>query len=268
MKTFLNGIHLYYTTHGSSSGTPIVFLHGFPFSHEMWDAQIKALPDSYHAVAYDIRGYGASDVGDGQYSIEYFVDDLVALLDHLHIQQTILCGVSMGGYIALRMYERFPSRVNGLILCNTKSTADSDEAKIKRAATIQAIKQNGVRVFAENFLKSVFWKETFQSNSTAIEFIRELIVTNSPLGICGTQLALAARTDTTHVLSTIHVPTLVVTGEHDVLAPPSEAQTMSGNIPESELHIIPNAAHMSNIENTADFNRALLDFLELHWKKQ
>ncbi|HVN48772.1 MAG TPA: alpha/beta fold hydrolase, partial [Bacteroidota bacterium] len=220
----------------------------------------------YRAVTFDIRGHGASDVGDGQYSIEFFVDDLVALLDHLHIQQTILCGLSMGGYIALRMYERFPARINGLILSNTKSAADSDETKIKRAATIRAMKQNGVHAFAENFLQSVFWKETFHSNPAAVASIRELIVTNSPLGICGTQLALAARTDTTHVLPTIHIPTMVITGEYDVLAPPAEAQAMSKNISGSELHIVPRAAHLSNIENSDEFNRLMKIFLAMHWK--
>ena len=267
MKINLNGIHINYIEHGSPSGVPIVFLHGFPFSHEMWNPQAQALPDHFRSIAYDIRGHGASDVGDGQYSVEFFVDDLIALLDHLHIQQTILCGLSMGGYIALRMYERFPARINGLILSNTKSTADSNEAKINRAVTIRAVKQNGVRIFAENFLKSVFWNETFQSNPAAIEFIHDLIVTNSPLGICGTQLALAARTDTTHVLSTIKVPTLIITGNHDVLVPPSEAQILSGNIPGSEIHIIPNAAHMSNIENSEEFNRVMVQFLETHFKK-
>jgi 3-oxoadipate enol-lactonase len=268
MKINLNGIHINYTEHGSPSGVPIVFIHGFPFSHEMWDMQVKTLPDYYRSIAYDIRGHGASDAGDGQYTIEFFVDDLAALLDHLHIQQTILCGLSMGGYIAQRMYERFPARINGLILCNTKSSADSNEAKIKRAATIQAIRQHGVRTFAENFLKSIFWKETFHANPAAIELIRELIVTNSPLGICGTQLALAARTDTTHVLSTIKMPTLVMTGEYDILAPLSESRAMNEAITGSEFHIIPNAAHMSNLENSTEFNRVLLDFLESHWKKQ
>ena len=264
MKINLNGIHMNYIEHGSPNGVPVVFLHGFPFSHKMWNPQLKALPDHYRAIAYDIRGHGNNDAGDGQYTIELFTDDLAALLDYLHIQETILCGLSMGGYIALRMYERFPARIKGLILCNTKSSADSNEAKIKRAATTQAIKQYGVRTFAENFLKSVFWKETFQSNPAAIEFIRELITSNSILGICGTQLALASRTDTTHVLSTINVPTLVMTGEHDMLAPPVEARAMGGSIPESELHIIPNAAHMSNIENSEQFNRLLLEFLERH----
>jgi 3-oxoadipate enol-lactonase len=267
MKAFLNGLHLYYATHGDPANVPVVFLHGFPFSHEMWDPQINTVSDSYYIITYDIRGHGASDAGDGQYTIEFFVDDLAALLDHLRIQRAILCGLSMGGYIALRMFERFPSRVQGLILCDTKSAADTNEAKIKRAAAIQAIRQHGVRTFAETFLKSVFWKETFNSNPKAIDIIRELIITNSPLGICGTELALAARTDTTHVLPTIQVPTLVMAGEHDILITPSETEDLSKAIPGSELHIIPNAAHISNLENSPEFNRVLLEFLHQHWRK-
>ena len=119
-------------------------------------------------ITYDLRGHGQSEVGDGQYTIELFVDDLVALLDHLKITKTILCGFSMGGYIALRAIVRNPDRFNALILCDTMSAADSNEAKIRRASSMELIKREGVERYAEAFLKAVFAARTFRTNRSII----------------------------------------------------------------------------------------------------
>jgi 3-oxoadipate enol-lactonase len=265
MKSVINGITLNYSEQGLPQGIPLVFIHGFPLSHEMWKPQLPALPDSVRAIMYDVRGHGASDVSDGQFSIELFVDDLIALLDHLSIEKAVLCGLSMGGYIALRAIERFPNRINGLILCDTKSEPDTNEAKIKRTVSMKTIKTAGARAFTEDFVKSGFWEKTFDKNPEAIEFIKKIIYRNSPLGICGTLLALASRTDTTQVLSSIKVPTCIIVGEYDKLTPPSIAQAMHKTIAGSELHILPNAGHMSNLENTKEFNQRLIAFLKKHW---
>ena len=262
MKTFLNDIAINYTEHGMPQGLPVVFIHGFPFSHEMWGPQINVMPNNIHSISYDVRGHGDSNVGNGQYTIELFVDDLIALLDHLLIKNAVLCGLSMGGYIALRTFERHPHRVRGLILCDTKSESDTDAAKIKRTETMRAVKAEGVQAFAEEFVKAIFWEKTFETNPGVIAFIKHIICANSPRSICGTLLALASRTDTTSALSSIDIPTCILAGEHDKLTPPSDAQSMHKIISGSELHILPNAAHMSNLENTQDFNERLLTFLK------
>jgi 3-oxoadipate enol-lactonase len=262
MKTILNDVAVNYTERGMPQGLPVVFIHGFPFSHEMWEPQINVMPNTIHAIAYDVRGHGASDVGDGQFTIELFVDDLIALLDHLLIKKAILCGLSMGGYIALRTFEKHPDRVCGLILCDTKSEPDTNFAKINRTVTMKAVKTLGVPAFAEDFVKAIFWEKTFERNPSVIAFIKQIICANSPRGICGTLLALASRTDTTPVLSSIHIPTCIIVGEHDTLTPPSEAQTMHTMIAGSELHLLPHAAHMSNLENAQEFNERLTTFLK------
>jgi 3-oxoadipate enol-lactonase len=262
MKIRLNGIQINYTERGLPNGLPVVFIHGFPFSHEMWEPQMRALPNNIRAVTYDVRGHGASDVSDGQYTIELFVDDLIALLDHLVIDKAVLCGLSMGGYVALRAVERHPERIRGLILCDTKSEADGNEAKVKRTATIKTIKSAGVGAFAEEFVKMIFAAESFRTNADAIALITRLITANSPLGICGAALALAARTDTTAALSSIRVPTLVLVGEHDVLTPPAAARQMNDQIKGSELRIIPKAGHMSNLESAYAFNGEMQAFLQ------
>ena len=242
----------------------MVLIHGFPFSSEMWKGQTQVLQTNkkdLRIITYDLRGHGQSGVGDGQYSIELFVDDLIALLDHLKITKTILCGFSMGGYIALRAIERNPDRFSALVLCDTMSAADSNEAKIRRANSIKLVKKEGVGRFAEGFLKAVFAPQTFETQPDIIDEIRMNVLTNPPLGICGALLAMAGRTDTTNAFSRINVPTLILVGEHDGVTPPSAAKSMQDRIPNSELYLIKDAAHMSNLENPRMFNEHLTKFL-------
>lgn len=213
-------------------------------------------------ITYDIRGHGQSGVGDGQYSIELFVDDLVALLDYLKVAKTMLCGFSMGGYIALRAIERNPDRFSALVLCDTMSTADSNEAKVRRANSAKMVKKEGVGRFAEGFLKAVFAPRTFDGKPDVVDRIRKTVLSNSPLGICGALLAMAGRTDTTEALSKISVPTLIMVGEHDAITPPAAAKVMHDRILNSMLHIIENAAHMSNLENPGRFSEHLAKFID------
>ena len=262
MKVTLHDVAINYVERGMPQGVPVVFIHGFPFDHTMWEPQMLALPNEYRAIAFDVRGHGESDVADGIFSIEFFVDDLIALLDHLVLQKVVLCGLSMGGYIALRAVERHPERFKGLILCDTRSEADPNEGKVKRAATIKTVKTNGVKAFSEGFVKAVFAPESFEKHPKAVEKIKSIIVGTSPLGICGTLTALASRTDTTASLSNIKIPTLIMVGEQDTLTPVAASQSMHEQIGGSELHILPGAAHMSNMENTEAFNAALLKFLK------
>lgn len=265
MLTSVNGTNLYYADIGKEESLPIVLIHGFPFSSEMWVGQTQVLQDgkkNLRIITYDLRGHGRSGVGDGQYTIELFVDDLIALLDHLKITKTILCGFSMGGYIALRAIERNPDRFNALVLCDTMSAADSNEAKIRRANSIKLVKKEGVERFAEGFLKAVFSPKTFDTKHDVIDEIRRIILSNSPLGICGALLAMAGRTDTTEALAKIGIPTLILTGEHDAVTPPTAAKSMHERIPNSKLHLIDSAGHMSNLENPNMFNEHLTKFLD------
>jgi 3-oxoadipate enol-lactonase len=261
MKISINHLTMNYAERGLPQGIPVVFIHGFPFSHLMWEPQMKALPNHFRAITYDIRGHGESSVGDGQYSIEFFVDDLLGLLDHLVIDKAILCGLSMGGYIALRAYELFPDRIRGLVLCDTKSEADTNEAKLKRSAIVRTVKTAGVPVFADDFANLVFARQSFQTHPDIIENMKSVMRANSPLGISGAALALGIRTDTTPILSQIKVPTLILVGAEDALTPPAVAEAMQKQIPGAEIHIIPAAGHMSNLENPAEFNRHLVEFL-------
>jgi len=262
MKAEINGQSLNYYVKGAEDGLPVVFIHGFPLNYRMWEPQLAALPSRYRAVAYDVRGHGESAHSDGQFTIEFLVDDLLGLMDYLSVDRAVLCGLSMGGYIALRAVECHPERFRGLILCDTRSEADTSEGKVKRSGTIAAVKERGVQSFADGFLKLILAPVTIESKPVIVAKVKEMIVTNKQLGICGTLLALAARTDTTPALAGMDLPTLILVGEHDVLTPPTDAETMQSRLPRAELHVIPGAGHMSNLENPTIFNEKILEFLE------
>ena len=261
MLAQINGLQMWYEDLGNADALPVVLIHGFPFSHDMWRPQSAALTGRVRVVQYDLRGHGQTSSGDGQYPFEFFVDDLIALLDHLKIRKAILCGLSMGGYIALRTVERNPERVLALILADTQAKADSNETKLKRAASIKAIKTDGVNAFAENFLKTAFTPRSLAPKSESVTTIQSIIESTSPQGICGALLALATRTDTTMSLLAIQVPTLILVGEYDALTPISASQELHDRIRRSEMKVIKNAAHLSNLENSEDFNKQVIDFL-------
>jgi len=261
MRARVNGSALYYVDVGSRSNPTVVLIHGFPFSSEMWKGQISLLRESFRVIALDVRGQGRSTTGSGQFTIEFIVDDIIGLMDRLQLDHAVLCGLSMGGYVALRTMERHSDRVSGLVLCDTKSEADTNEGKVARSATIRQINESGVKVFAANFLRNAFSQTSLTNTKMADEATR-IILKNKPLGLCGMLLALASRTDTTPSLTKIDVPTLILVGEHDRITPPVFAEQMHSSIHNSELVLLPNAGHISNLERPTDFNSSLRSFLE------
>ncbi|HEY6192905.1 MAG TPA: alpha/beta fold hydrolase [Bacteroidota bacterium] len=261
MKFLTDGISIEYEVSGPRAGLPVVFVHGFPFDRRMWMPQLEALKEQYYAVTYDIRGFGASDAGDGQYSVEYFVDDLIGLLDHLKIPKAVVAGLSMGGYIALRAIERHPDRFRGVILADTRSEPDTNEGKVNRAAQARSVKRDGMKKFADAFLRAAFHPETPERLPEVVRGIRQVIEQTSPVAAAGTLLALAARTDTTPLLFTLTIPALILVGQNDTITPPAASSAMREKIPGAELHIISRAGHLSNLENAEEFNRHLLHFL-------
>lgn len=258
----VHGITLKYIDQGPRSGLPVVFIHGFPFSHAMWAGQVEAFSKDYRCIAYDIRGLGQSEPGDNQYSIEGHVDDLLGLLDALGLKKVLPVGLSMGGYITLRALERAQERFLGAVLCDTRSEADTDEARIRRFAGMKAVKADGSKVFADNFVRAVFAAASFERSPEAVAMIHDVISRTPPVSIAGTLLALASRTDTTASLTRIALPTLIIVGEEDTLTPPAASRAMHERIPGSSLRLIPGAGHMSNLENPGAFNDALAEFLK------
>ncbi len=259
MEKYVNGIAV--KEYGDKNQPPIIFIHGFPFSSGMWEQQIKQFKEQYYCITYDIRGLGKSPIGDGQYTMEMFVDDLLAIMDGLELNQAIIAGFSMGGYITLRAIEREPERFSALILCDTKSEADDNAGKIKRAQGVKAVNSYGAEKFATAFVPLAFAQGARQHIPDIFNATLEQAAATSPEGIKGCLLAMAGRTDTTKFLSDISVPTLLVVGEQDAITPPDVMQMMHERINGSELVTIEEAGHMAPVEQPEIVNQAIGDFL-------
>lgn len=247
---------------GDKKNTPVIFLHGFPLDHYMWDNQIKHLEKEYYCVSYDIKGLGESDPGDGQYTIESFVDDLFFVMDEMNIDRPVVCGMSMGGYIALRAVEREQSRFRGVILCDTKSAADNDEAKLKRAAGIKKINSEGAEKYVSGFIPNLFVPESVKDDNELYTSVLKRSIKSDPIGLKGCLLAMQGRTDTTPFMEKITLPALLLCGAIDTITPPLVMREMHEKIKNSEFAVAPRAGHMSPIENPEFINDMILGFLK------
>ena len=259
MEKYVNGIAV--KEYGDRHQPPIIFIHGFPFNSGMWEQQIKQFKEQYYCIAYDIRGLGMTPAGEGQFTLEMFVDDLFAVMDGLKLKTAVITGFSMGGYITLRAMEKEPDRFRGLILCDTKAEADDDAGRLKRAGAIKSIDTDGVEQFVSSFVPMTFCDDAPQRIPDIYNNTLEQAKAAPPTGVKGCLLAMAARTDTTASLSNISIPTLLLVGEDDIITPPAVMQDMHKRINGSEMITVPGAAHMAPVEQPEIINQAIAEFL-------
>lgn len=266
LSTKVNNISVSYLSKQSTSpAVTILFIHGFPFDKTIWREQLESLPDGVNGIAYDIRGFGESSSDHSFFSIDLFAKDLLALVENLNLDNCVLCGISMGGYIALRAAQLSMRCIKGLILCDTNCIADTNEVKMKRFNSIEQIVGGAKRDFTEGFVKNVFAEETLSKKPATVDFLRELIMRTEDKTICSTLLALASRTDTSDSLSLIEVPTLIIRGEDDKLMSEEQTTQLAEGIKQAELQIISASGHLPNLENAAEFNKSLNTFLNKHF---
>lgn len=259
-KRSINGLSVH--SYGNINNPAVVFIHGFPFDYTMWMNQLNSLKEDYYCVAYDIRGLGESYVGDGQYTMEFFVDDLFSIINEMNLEKPVLCGLSMGGYIALRAVERDQDKFSALILMDTKAEADNDAGKLNRARGINKINVEGLGSYVDSSVPNLFAEETPKEMKELYEHVLNHCKTHNPVGVKGCLLAMLSRTSTTTLLKKIKIPTLVMGGSFDKLTPPKEMRKMSEKIKESEFAIVPRAGHLSPLENPAFVNDMLKGFLK------
>lgn len=246
------------------SDTPVVFLHGYPFSKNMWRKQIDFLQTTNRVIACDIRGFGDSEDESSILSIDLFAEDLLQFMDSLKIEKAIVCGLSMGGFIALNAHKRYPDRFEALILCDTQCIADTPAVKEKRYKTIDDISANGARNFNDGFIENVFHKDSLSNKKKLVEELRTVVFANSQHIITAGLTALAERSETCSTLGAINIPTLIICGREDVVTPLAQSDFMHQMIEGSIMHVINNAGHVSNLEHPDEFNQQLLDFLTAH----
>lgn len=256
----VNNFNFSYDDVGDGS-IPIIFLHGFPFDKTMWRGQLDFLKFSYRLIACDIRGFGKSTDEESPLSIDLFGNDLIQFMDTLNIDKAIVCGLSMGGYLALNVIKRFPSHFEALILCDTQCIADTAESKEKRYKIIEEIETDGVTNFNEGFIKSVFHKDSLANKTELVEQLRGVVFSNSQHIISQGLVALAKRSETCSSLGEISIPTLIICGREDQVTPLAQSEFMNKHIKGSILQVIENAGHVSNIEQPKEFNKYLGEFL-------
>lgn len=260
MKKNIGGLSV--LLEGNQKNRAIIFLHGFPYDHTMWHNQIEAFRDDYYCVAYDIRGLGSSSVGDGQFTMESLVDDLEMIINELKMEKLpILCGFSLGGYIALRALERMEDKFSAVILCHTTSHADDNEEKLDRSDVIRRINAQGLTSFSKNFIGHCFSDGYKKEHKEVVDKRIAKSMKFNSIGVKGCLFAMLTRNDTTPYLPSLSLPTLVLCGELDTQTPPLAMKAMADQIPDASFVVLKNAAHMSVIENATDANDAIKTFL-------
>lgn len=260
MDINLNGVTIGYDDLGTES-TPIIFVHGFPFDKSSWEPQMEYFKHTHRVIAYNIRGFGTSTIGEEALSIRLFADDLVKLMDSLRIRKAIVCGLSMGGYILLNAAYRYSERFEAIVLNDTKYIADSFEMRVKRDETIAQIKADGLTDFAEGYVDTIFCTESKEHKTELVDKMKSVILSTSPVTITETLNALAQRWQMRPSLKEISIPTLILSGKDDKIAQPSQSEYVLGNITNTTKQSIENAGHMSNLEQPDEFNRYLSNFI-------
>jgi 3-oxoadipate enol-lactonase len=260
METLKNNISIY--KEGSREKQSVLFVHGFPFDHAIWDEQVSVLRKDYYCASYDVRGLGKSPAGDGQLTMEMLVDDLFDLIDELKLEKPVVCGLSMGGYIALRALEREQEKFGGAVLCDTKSDPDSDEAKLNRANGIKKINNEGARKFCEDFIKNCFAPGSIEKMKEKYTQIVDKAAGFDPIGLKGCLLAMAGRKSTTEFLPRIKISTLFLCGEKDNLTPPDLMKNMSEKINGAKFSVVPGSGHLSSVENHSFVTNEISNFLK------
>jgi 3-oxoadipate enol-lactonase len=243
------------------SGPPIVLLHPFPAHHEFWLPSAKALTSRYQLILPDLRGHGDSGVGEGPATMDKHASDLARVLDHAEIGRAPFAGVSLGGYVLFEFWRRYRGRVAALALCNTKAQADSPEAKAVRLQAAADVLERGTEPFFEGMVAKLLGQSTREGRPDLVDGALRMMRKMSG-NVAQVQRGMAERPDSVPDLKTIDVPTLLVTGDEDVLTGPPEAELMRQNIPGSEMKIIRRAGHYSPWEQPAEVGQILRKFFD------
>ena len=256
------------------AGRSLVMLHAFPLMHEMWRGQIAELAPDYQIIAPDARGFGETSAfavpgADAavEPSLQIVAQDVNALLDKLGVaDQIILCGLSLGGYVALEFARQFPDRLAGLVLCDTRADADDDQAKQSRDEMIQFAASHDGEAIAERMMPKLLGQTTREHNLAVAARVRELATTLTGGDAADMMRAMKNRRDSTDLLGQIRVPTLVVGGEEDAISPPEYLAQMASQISSARHETIRGAGHLSNLEAPESFNAVLREWLDTNFE--
>jgi pimeloyl-ACP methyl ester carboxylesterase len=251
---------LFYKTQGK--GPDIVLLHPFPSCHEFWTPVQDKLAAKYRLIMPDLRGLGESGAGDGNATMQKHADDLMKLCDELKVAKAVFIGCSIGGYILFECWRRFRERIAGLVLANTKASADNAEARAARLQAAEQVLQQGPEQYVDSMLPKLLGEITQRNRPDVVEKAKRTMMRSTAQGIAAVQRGMAERPDSTPTLSNISVPTLILGGAGDLLSPREELERMRSGIRNSTLQIVPKAGHYAAFEQPEEVAILLKRFLE------
>lgn len=260
-----------------SHGT-IVFLHGFPFDGSMWEPQLAGLPTGWRGQAPDQRGFGGSELREASSGARFggrvalpheavlpmgqLADDVAGLIEREDAAPAVVCGLSMGGYVALSLWRRRPDLIRALVLADTRAEADTDEGRENRSRMAHSARTAGIGPIADAMIPTLLAPRTLDARPDVVDRVRSMIMGTPSETVIAALAGMAARHDASADLASLDIPVLVLVGEHDALTPPDVARSMAERMPRATLEVIPDAGHVSNLENPGAFNAALAGFLE------
>lgn len=251
---------MFYEDQGN--GLPVIFLHGFPLDHTMWQHQTAALKGSYRVITPDLPGMGQSDIPQEPMMLDEYANRIIALMDHLNIHKAVLAGFSMGGYVAFSLLSKAPERFTAVILSNTRPESDSQEARINRFRMAASLLENGSVTARDAMLPKLLTGHTLEKDSHRKEMLSKTMLAMKPEGLVLACLSMAYRKDSSELLAGMHMPALVIAGSQDIVTPPEIMEQMAKLIPNAHYAEINGAAHLAPLERPEDYNRILLDFLQ------
>lgn len=238
-----------------TSSSPVVFLHAFPLDGTMWRAQEERLPGDRVVLRPDFPGFGGKPATAS--SLDEFAEAVIAEMDSAKVEDAVLVGLSMGGYVSFRIMERWPARVRALVLADTRAGADSSEAAEKRTQQAARARKEGVGWLADAMVPALLGDTTLDSRPDVEARVRKIIDRADPEGVARALEAMRDRPNSTALLARIDVPVLAMVGAEDTLTPEAEARTIVEGVPNGELVVIPAAGHISNLEAPEAFDLAL-----------
>lgn len=246
-----------YAYEDRGQGTPLLLLHGFPFSSESFWPQLEAPPAGFRLLVPDHRGFGASAPAEGPSTMEAMADDALGLLDALGLSSAVVGGVSMGGYVSLALARLDPGRVRGLVLIDTQSFPDDEAGKARRETVAQDVLANGVKGLVAGMLPKLFASGTAPAIRQRVE---ALMLRQSPQAVAAAARGMALRTDSREILARFSGPTLVICGEEDAITPPEKSKVMADLVNGATLELVRGAGHLTNLEQPERFRELLEAF--------
>lgn len=252
----INRNKIFFRVDGDPGAPPLVLSNSLGTDHRMWDGQMEALTQDFRVIRYDARGHGQSETPEGPYTIEDLAQDALGLMDELHVGRANFCGLSLGGMVGQWLGVNAPDRLSRLILCNTAARIGPPEAWNQRIATVEA---DGMKPIAEAVVARWFTPGFRKRDSQTVAAFKQLLLATDPQGYAATCAAIRDM-DLRAEVGTIATPTLVVAGRDDPVTPPEDAKFLVDAI-EGAWGKVLDAAHLSNVEQPAAFNDAVLKFL-------